>query len=138
MALALPNADPDARKQAYAEIQRRVDGAARSLAGRVRHTLRPLLWSGKPLLPDTAKQIGMSPRHVQRLLAGEGTDFETIRDDVRFSASRELLALTPLSLMEIALSLGFATPSSFIRAFQRWSGLSPTGWRKSLGVVTHK
>ena len=39
--------------------------------------------------------------------------------------ARELLALTRLAAADIALSLGYASPSAFNRAFRRWSGTTP-------------
>ncbi|WP_288479786.1 helix-turn-helix domain-containing protein, partial [uncultured Pseudomonas sp.] len=35
-----------------------------------------------------------------------------------------------LPLEELALRLGFADPRSFQRAFRKWTGLSPLGYRQ--------
>ena len=99
--------------------KQRMNLAPSGIIGRVRNALWPLLAADKPLLQDTASQLGLHPRRLQRILASEGTSFEAIRDDVRFAVAQELLALTRLSVMEIAFSLGFASPSSFIHAFHR-------------------
>jgi len=34
-----------------------------------------------------------------------------------------------LPVSDIAGALGYADSSGFIRAFQRWSGVSPSAWR---------
>lgn len=78
-----------------------------------------------------ARSLGLGPRTLRRQLAAEGAVFETIRDEVRFNAARELLALTDLPVGEIAAAIAFASHSAFGQAFRRWSGLSPTMWRES-------
>jgi AraC-like DNA-binding protein len=80
-----------------------------------------------------ARSLGLVPRTLRRQLSAEGTVFETIRDDVRFNAARELLALTDLPVGEIADALAFASHSAFGQAFRRWSGSSPTAWRRAAG-----
>ena len=107
--------------------KQRMNLAPSGIIGRVRQTL---LAADKPLLQDTASQLGLHLKRLQRILVSEGTSFKAIRDDVRFAAVQELLALTPLSVMEIALSLGFASPSPFIHAFHRSCGSSPARWRQ--------
>jgi AraC-like DNA-binding protein len=110
--------------------KQRMNLAPSGIIGRVRHTLWPLSAADKPLLQDTAGQLGLHPRRLQRILASEGNSFEAIRDDVRFAVAQELLALARLSVMEIEFSLGFASPSSFIHAFHRWCGYSLARWRQ--------
>jgi len=44
--------------------------------------------------------------------------------------SEQLLGSTSLPVCDIANALGYADSSGFIRAFQRWSGTSPSSWRK--------
>jgi AraC-like DNA-binding protein len=97
----------------------------------VRHLVRPQLLRGDPSMAGLARQLGLGPRTLRRHLAAEGAVFETIRDEVRFNAARELLALTDLPVGEIADALAFAGHSAFDQAFRRWSGTSPTAWRRS-------
>ena len=44
---------------------------------------------------------------------------------------RELLARTDIAVSDVAAALGYATPSAFVRAFRRWTGSSPSAWRKA-------
>lgn len=76
-----------------------------------------------------AAHLGTTPRTLRRALDAEGTTFEEIRDRVRFAMARELLDLTGLQAAHIALTLDFATPSAFVRAFRRWTGCTPSVWR---------
>lgn len=75
--------------------------------------------------------LGANPRNIQRLLKQLGTTFQDIRDDVRQEAGIKLVELNPdMSNDEIADALGFSNASSFSRAFKRWTGKSPSKFRK--------
>jgi AraC-like DNA-binding protein len=79
---------------------------------------------------DLAERLGISRRHLFRQLNAEGTTCQRIVDDVKFSRARHLLAAGDAAITEIALALGYPDPSSFTRAFARWSGVPPKEWRK--------
>jgi AraC-like DNA-binding protein len=125
-----PDADPGRREQVIAEIGAKLGAPVGSLAARVRHRIRPQLLRGDPSMAGMARALGLGTRTLRRQLAAEGAVFETIRDDVRFNAARELLALTDLPVGDIAAALAFASHSAFGQAFKRWSGTSPTAWRR--------
>jgi AraC-like DNA-binding protein len=89
------------------------------------------LW-GRPTLGDAARTLGMSPRSLQRRLAGLDTSFERLVDDWRRRQAVRLLTDPVLPTTDIALRLGYLHPSHFIRAFRRWQGVSPMNFRRSL------
>jgi AraC-like DNA-binding protein len=68
---------------------------------------------------------------MRRRLRREGTTFESIKDEVRFTAARELLMLGALGITDIAFTLDYSSVSSFVHAFRRWSGMSPGLWRET-------
>jgi AraC-like DNA-binding protein len=72
----------------------------------------------------------MHPRTLRRHLAREQTSFEELCAALRFDTARELLDLTDLPVSEISTALAYASPSVFADAFRRWSGLSPTAFRR--------
>lgn len=96
----------------------------------VRRVLRPSLMTGDPTAPAVAAQLGLTVRTMARYLAREGTSFHVILDQVRYNAARELLSLTDLPVGDIAQALAYATHPAFGDAFRRWSGVSPTQWRR--------
>lgn len=102
-------------------------------AAHVRHLIRPLLLAGDPSMKNAARVLGLLPRTLRRHLADEATTFYAIRDEVRYVMARELLALTDLKMSEISASIGYANQSAFNQAFQRWSGITPSAWRRSFG-----
>jgi AraC-like DNA-binding protein len=123
------SANPDRRQALIAQITAMLGMPAGPIGARVRHLVRPRLLRGDPSMAGMARSLGLGARTLRRRLAAEGTVFETIRDEVRFNAARELLALTDLPVGEIADALAFASHSAFGQAFRRWSGTSPTDWR---------
>jgi AraC-like DNA-binding protein len=97
---------------------------------RLRHLLRPQLLGEAPSMESAAAAMGLGPRTLRRRLAAEGLTFEAVRDDVRFTVAREFLDMTRLPVGEISAALAFASHSAFDQAFRRWSGTSPSGWRR--------
>jgi len=77
-----------------------------------------------------AAERGMDPRSLQRRLAAEGTCFRQIVDEVRLSRARHLLKNTQLQVSDIADELGFAESRSFIRSFERLTGMTPGAYRR--------
>jgi len=77
-----------------------------------------------------ADMFGMHERTLHRRLRTAGTSFRQELDQARRSVSEQLLGGTNLPVCDIANALGYADSSGFIRAFQRWSGISPSTWRK--------
>jgi AraC-like DNA-binding protein len=78
----------------------------------------------------TAEAAGVSTRSLQRHLTESGLSYSHLVDQVRFKLAVELLKDPTLQIVDIALELGYTTPTNFARAFQRWSGVSPREFRK--------
>jgi AraC-like DNA-binding protein len=91
--------------------------------------MRGALCMGDVTMTALAAQLGMHAKTLERHLAKEQTNFETLRGEVRYVVARDLLDVTDLPVGEIALALSYATPSAFNHAFRRWSGTTPSDWR---------
>lgn len=131
MELPLPEAERISIHPALAEMAPAMAAARQDTKGLVRHVLRYLLLSGVSGMDEVAARLGIHPRSLRRRLRSQGTTFEAIRDELRFAVARELLELGALNVTDIAMTLDFASLSSFVHAFHRWSGMSPTAWRNS-------
>ena len=81
---------------------------------------------------EAARQLALSERTLHRRLAEEGTRFSEMVDEARFRRARELLADRRMNMESIAFAVGFAEPSSFSRAFKRWSGMGAAQYRRQL------
>jgi AraC-like DNA-binding protein len=77
-----------------------------------------------------ASAAGMSVRTLQRRLAEFGVDYSDLIDRVRFDHARNLLKDQTRNLIDIAYDLGYTDASSFTRAFRRWTGATPSNFRK--------
>ena len=83
----------------------------------------------RPSVESLARELGVSPRTLQRRLTENGTTYQQRLDAVRQRISRQLLQRTDLALGEIAYFLGFEEINSFWRAFSQWEGVTPKQWR---------
>lgn len=93
------------------------------LPGEVRVLITQRLATGAPM-PAVAAAAGLSERTLRRRLAVDGTSYQRLLDEVRESLALELLRSLPVQ--DVAVRLGYAESSSFILAFRRWTGRTPT------------
>ena len=98
----------------------------------VRDVISSLLSAGHPSLTEVAIQLGISPRTLQRRLAGMSLSHSQLVNQTRVTTACQRLAQHDVQISEIAREIGFATPSAFSRAFQSWTGTSPRDFRKGL------
>ena len=114
---------------------RRLERDAPSLRQEVGNAIDRLLRGGEPTLQVVAHQMHRSVRTLQRQLAAEGLRFTDVLDERRREAGQRYLAGNAGTAEEVAFLLGFATPSSFFRAFKRWTGSTPEAWRRARPVA---
>jgi len=100
------------------------------IVGRVRRAIDAELRGGDPSLESIAKQLAISPRTLQRRLRDHGVVFNDVLDEMRFQAAKWYLSQRDVAGTEVAYLLGFAEQSSLNRAFKRWSGETPTEYRR--------
>lgn len=129
-AFPLPGFRPAARAEISDRIAQLMQPYAPSEATRVRGALRKRLVFDSARMADVADELGLHPRTLRRRLAGEGTTFEHLRDEVRFAVACELLTLTDMDVGEIAATLAFASPGVLSEGFRRVRGTSPSDWRR--------
>jgi AraC-like DNA-binding protein len=104
------------------------------LAGRVRRVLVESLRAGEPGVGTVARTLGTTSRTLQRRLRDEGTSFQQVLDEVRREVAVTHMRGRRATIDEIAFLLGFEKPSSFHRAFKRWTGITPGEFRRQLAA----
>lgn len=85
-------------------------------------------------LPMLARRVGVTPRHVQALLADLETSFTDEVTRRRLDCARDMLTSPHhayKSIIEISGECGFATVSHFHRIFRRAFGMTPGEMRAS-------
>ena len=82
-----------------------------------------------PSIEEASQHFGMTRQTMLRKLAKENINFQQIKHRVWSEAACQMLLESNRSVNEIALELGFSEAASFSRAFKRWTGFSPRGFR---------
>jgi AraC-like DNA-binding protein len=83
-----------------------------------------------PTRSRAAQALGLTPRTLARRMQQQGLDFSGLVDQARRDAAMSAVAESTRALADIGQSLGFAEPSTFWRAFKRWTGMTPLQWRQ--------
>ncbi|MGN6310713.1 MAG: AraC family transcriptional regulator ligand-binding domain-containing protein [Xanthobacteraceae bacterium] len=73
--------------------------------------------------PDVAKFLNISERSLRRKLQQSGVNFTNLVGELRAELARAYLAEMPVR--DVAELLGYHDPSTFRRAFRRWTGITP-------------
>ncbi|MEY4763958.1 MAG: hypothetical protein RI907_631 [Pseudomonadota bacterium] len=116
-----------------AQHQRPSDDLAdedRHLSARIERALRDkprLLGLG---LEGLALEMGLHARTLQRRLKDAGETHSAIQARVRYELAQAWLQDASLSIEDIAERLGFSDRRSFTLAFSRWSGQTPSQFRR--------
>lgn len=100
-----------------------------SIRAQVEAHILPDLHQGSLPMDKVAHDLGMSRQTLYRRLKEEDVTFAQVHDDLRHRMARDYLTARKVSVNETAYLLGFAEASSFVRAFRRWTGQSPTAFR---------
>ncbi|OGI06861.1 MAG: hypothetical protein A2Y40_00245 [Candidatus Margulisbacteria bacterium GWF2_35_9] len=87
-------------------------------------------------LYDAAKLVYMSPKYLSRIFKQEvGINFSEYRLNIKIKRSKELLKKTGLSIEHIADDLGYENLESFTRIFKKYTGTTPSQYRKSISIL---
>jgi len=81
-------------------------------------------------MKDVARQMGISPRTLQRRLLKLGTSFQNEVVQARVRRAMALMTTTNGPLKSIAFEAGYASPQHFSAAFRQHVGMSPGRWRE--------
>jgi AraC-like DNA-binding protein len=128
----LPEEAPEVAEQfeAYAAALIRRMLPETSVGERVREAIAEGLLAGSVSETAVAERLTLTVRTMHRHLVEAGTSFRRIRDDVLRQRAQELLSERRVPIAEVSYLLGYSEPSSFHRAFRRWTGFTPAEWRE--------
>ena len=100
------------------------------LPASVRKVVAESMRDGHPSLHRVANKLARSPRTLQRRLHEHAIDFKALVADTRRRFAITYLRDPNHTVTEIAFLLGYAEVSAFDRAFKRWTGSTPSKYRK--------
>lgn len=127
--LANPAAAAMAREACERELQARRMTREDALTSRVR-SLLVQSEDRLPTLEEVASALHVSTRTLKRRLQEEGRNFRALVDHVLEMRATQMLQEEGLSVSEVAFRLGYNDVSNFSRAFRRWTGQSPSDFRR--------
>ena len=98
---------------------------------RLRQALIPLMPKCEATVEKAAAALAMSPRSLQRRLGEAALRFQGVLDAVRRDMATIYLRDPGLSVLDVALLLGYAEQSSLTRSFRGWFRCTPSVWRRA-------
>ncbi len=124
-------ADPLKRIKLQARLEQYWAIAPPDIISSLRRILAVTVLDGDHSLLATATALQLHPRALNRRLRERGTTFQRELAHTRFTLARQFLENSQLSITAIADAFGYADISVFTRAFERWSGITPTQCRRN-------
>ena len=123
-------ADRAALRLAREQCERELDalGFDAQIGDRVRRALSTS--DGFRSLGEVAAELHLSRRTLTRRLVAKGLSFSELLDQERREMALMLLRSADASLDAVSERLGYSTVPNFIRAFQRWAGMTPAAYRR--------
>lgn len=104
-------------------------------AGRVRALLLEQVPKGMTTKEGVARHLGYSVRTLTRRLQAEGVSFRELLEEARERLALAWMTDPSAEIHEVAYLLGYSDPSAFHRSFRRWTGVTPTAWRREHNPV---
>jgi len=117
--------------QAAAMLRALPENATNEFERQIQAQLVKMLPEGEASIEKLAKKLHCSVRTLQRKLGGQQITWKQLLDRTREQLARQYLEDKGLSLLDIALLLGYSDQGTFTRSFKRWSGTTPLAYRKS-------
>jgi len=122
--------DPSLARYARDFIDLQPRGQVKKVSHAVLRTVHLLMPRGRHTIEQVAQHMGVSSRTLQRQLAVEGANYQSLVNDVRREQAMRLIEGQAHSITEVAHLVGFGETSAFSRWFGQQFGVSPSRWKK--------
>jgi AraC-like DNA-binding protein len=126
----LPHVDPLVRRRVEAEARAQRAAILSDLPATVRRILRKQLIVGDCSMDQLAAMLGIHRRTLDRHLQAHGVQYGELLESVRQDVARQLLRDTQLPVQQVAEALHFSSAANFATAFRRWTGVTPSEYRR--------
>jgi AraC-like DNA-binding protein len=81
-------------------------------------------------MDDVAGTFGMHRRTLDRHLQKHGLHYGELVASVEAETARQLLRETDMQVQQVAESLHYSSAANFATAFRRWTGMTPSEYRR--------
>ncbi|MFF2554371.1 helix-turn-helix domain-containing protein [Nocardia sp. NPDC058058] len=116
----------------YAELNLAAARPAPSWHDKLRAAMHQSMAAGELDLNNVARRLAISTRTLQRRLSEEGTTWREEVAATRHQHAVDLLRDTALPVQSVAAKVGYNDARALRRAFQRWTGDTPDGFRRGM------
>jgi AraC-like DNA-binding protein len=106
-----------------------------STSAAIRSLIKLDFSEGMPSFEQMAANLHMSESSLRRRLRKEDASYQQIKDKVRCEVAVEHLRSDNTKISDLAEILGFTEPSSFVRSFRSWTGLTPKVYRDNMKAL---
>ena len=100
----------------------------RSLVSKIRAMIKEDVGGDFPEFNTIAQVHNLTTATLRRRLRAEGSSYQQLKDDIRRDTAIHHLSRGTLSMEQVAECVGFSEPTSFFRAFKRWTGVTPRAY----------
>lgn len=129
----LRQVDPRVRQQVEAEMRQQRRAVIADLPATVSLLVRKQLFSGDVTMGRVAGRLGMHRRSLDRHLGRHGVSYRELKESVQSQMACQLLLDTQLQVQHVADALLFSSAANFATAFRRWTGMTPSEYRRRAG-----
>ncbi|MBK6452628.1 MAG: AraC family transcriptional regulator [Proteobacteria bacterium] len=126
----LPSLDPLKRRQIEAEVRARHISIMADFPTTFRRVLRKQLFTGEFSMDSIAALLGIHRRTLDRRLKQHDMFYSEMLMSVKCEVACQLLRDTHLKMQQVAESLQYVSAANFSTAFRRWTGLTPSAYRR--------
>ena len=88
-----------------------------------------------PEFSSIANTLNLTTATLRRRLRAEGSSYQQLKDDIRRDTAIHHLGRGQLTMEQVAENVGFSEPTSFFRAFKRWTGVTPRAYLSKTSAV---
>jgi len=129
----VPPVDPQVRRQVEAELRSVQQAVLNDLQDTVRFLVRKELLGGHASMDRVAGRLGMHRRTLERHLERRGVSYRALVESVQSQMACQLLLDTEMQVQYVAEALRFSSAANFATAFRRWTGVTPSEYRRGSG-----
>ena len=129
---SLPPVDRLTRRRIETEARTRQAFVAVNFPDTLRMVLRKKLLIGDCSMDSVAQLLGMHRRTLDRRLQRHGVHYGELLESVQADLARQLLVDTRMQVQHVAEALRFSNAANFATAFRRWTGITPSEFRRRM------